>query len=695
MKTLAKRITVLLLTLAFLASLATNCFTASATEITAEDAVVSNVGATQNQLNIKARAEYMYGLTWVAQANVSIHSYSWYDTFYAGNTYHLPYGQGSVSNYIGYGVSPETFIRDAANANSVFYTKKCYAYDWYSTYYIQDCSGFVSWCWGLTAKQSTRSLANYSSYVASVTTNNIINYIQLGDALNRYDYHVVLVTDLIYTNGTLTGIEITEQTFPDTEKHVYTPSQLASTYSSYDGIYRYYGTVPASPGGVTKNHKLDGQDPVDMGKDFYARIANESIGKYFTDKDGEVWAEGLSGDANQVWHFMRQSNGEYLIGNSSTAKFLQVKDGVYKDGTRLVTGSMDYEDHQKFYVFYMYNNFYLMPAGADMTVDIDCSLFHTQICGTSTQNGVHEASFKARSLNIEVVSVYDGTRETSELGDSFVAEIKNVASGKYVTADGASLIGADKNGLDTQKWTFTRLPSGCYTIVSKSENLAIDVAHTLLAEGTPVDMYDLTNLNAQRFFLIKKDGSYYLKPTYTVNTLHYNSADNQFYTYATADDSAKLAAQKFELIIEGGAESELVLKDTSALSKDGTELNKVAIGQTASTILSNFENKEAVVKDAAGNDVSSTANVGTGYTVDLVVNGEKVDSVTVIILGEVTGDGLLNATDYLKIKSSLNGGEGLTGAYEKAADVDGNNELNGTDYMRVKAHFLGNYNLYK
>ncbi len=447
--------------------------------------------------------------------------------------------------------------------------------------------------------------------------------------------------------------------------------------------------------GDTTDHKLDGQDPVDMGKDFYARIANESIGKYFTDKNNEVWAENLTGNADQTWHFMRQGDGSYLIGNSATSKFLQVKDGVYKDGSRLVTGTMEYEDYQKFYVYYMYNNFYLMPAGKDMTVDIDCTLFHTQICGTSTQNGVHEPSFKARSLNIEVINIHDGTREISNLGDSFIAEIKNVASGKYVTADGASLIGADKNGLDTQKWTFTRLPSGCYTIVSKSENLAIDVAHTRLAEGTPVDMYDLTNLNAQRFFLIKKDGSYYLKPTYTVNTLHYNSADNQFYTYATADDSAKLAAQKFEIIIESEAESELVLKDSSALSKDGTDLTKVAIGQTASTILSNFENNEAVIKNANGGSVASTANVGTGYTVDLVINGEKVDSVTIVILGEVTGDGLLNATDYLKIKSSLNGGDALTGAYKKAADVDGNADLNGTDYMRVKAHFLGNYNLYK
>ena len=209
--------------------------------------VPAAAAVTQNQKNIAARADYLYGLTWVAQKTITAHAYSSYYTFYAGNTYHLPYGQGPTANYIGYGVTPEQFIKAAADPNSVFYAYKSSTGSWYSSYYITDCSGFVSWCWGLTAKQSTRSLANYSTRVGAVTTSNIINKLQIGDALNRYDYHVVLVTDLIYENGTLTGIEITEQTIPHTKRTIYTPSGLAQAYASYDGIYRYQGTVPAAP----------------------------------------------------------------------------------------------------------------------------------------------------------------------------------------------------------------------------------------------------------------------------------------------------------------------------------------------------------------------------------------------------------------------------------------------------------------
>ena len=446
--------------------------------------------------------------------------------------------------------------------------------------------------------------------------------------------------------------------------------------------------------GATSDHKLDGQDYVDMGKDFYARIANDNIGKYFTDENNEVWARDFTGAANQVWHFMRQANGAYLVGNSATSKFLSVKDGVYKDGTRLVTSSVTYDDYQKFYIFYMYNNFYMMPAGRDMTIDIDCSLFHTQVCGKETGYGKDEASFKARSLNLEIISIGDGTRDIANLGDSFQATIQNSASGKYVTANGSSLVAADKNNADTQKWNFTRLPNGSYTIVSQSENLAIDVTNTLLAEGTAVDMYNLTKLNAQTFFLIEKDGSYYIKPTYTLNTLHMNASTLDFAIYATGDDSTKLAAQKFEISILGSSESSLVIKDNSAYEKDEANLNNVAAGQTVSGLLSNFANENAVVYNEKGEAVTGNAKVGTGYTVSLVVDGKKVDTLTVIILGDVTGDGIVDGTDYLKIKSSILGGDTLTGAYGTAADVDGNNEVESTDYLRVKAHFLGTYNLF-
>ena len=83
--------------------------------------------------------------------------------------------------------------------------------------------------------------------------------LQIGDCLNSNDVgHVVLVTDLVYnSSGTLTSIEITEQTPPQLKRTWWTPSDLGANYGGYYGIYRYTGSVPAAPDGSTNSGSAD------------------------------------------------------------------------------------------------------------------------------------------------------------------------------------------------------------------------------------------------------------------------------------------------------------------------------------------------------------------------------------------------------------------------------------------------------
>lgn len=206
--------------------------------------------ATTSQNNIVARADYLYDKTWVCQSNVSGWNYNY--TFYAGNTYHLPYGQPINSGYyIGYGVSVDTFMNAANTYGSSFYNSRSTYGSTSSVYYATDCSAFVSWCWGVDRK-TTYSIPQISTYIGMATASNAYQ-LQLGDCLNSNDVgHVVLVTGLTYdSNGNLTQIEITEQTPPQLKRSYYTPSSLGSKYGTYYGIYRYSGTVPAAPEGYT------------------------------------------------------------------------------------------------------------------------------------------------------------------------------------------------------------------------------------------------------------------------------------------------------------------------------------------------------------------------------------------------------------------------------------------------------------
>ena len=203
--------------------------------------------ATTSQLNTVARAKYFYNQTWVCQKQV----YGWRNNyiFYKGSTYRAPYGQPAiVGKYIGYAVSIDDWLTATKSATSEFYTKRSHYNYWYSTYHATDCSAFVSWCWGI-ARNTTASINSITTNIGAVTTSNA-QKLQIGDALNSPSVgHVVLVTGLTTnSSGTITGIEITEQTPPQLKKSTYTPSSLYSNYSAYT-IRRYTGTVPAAPDG--------------------------------------------------------------------------------------------------------------------------------------------------------------------------------------------------------------------------------------------------------------------------------------------------------------------------------------------------------------------------------------------------------------------------------------------------------------
>ncbi|MBO7254361.1 MAG: hypothetical protein J6V36_03560, partial [Clostridia bacterium] len=109
----------------------------------------------------------------------------------------------------------------------------------------------------------------------------------------------------------------------------------------------------------------------------------------------------------------------------------------------------------------------------------------------------------------------------------------------------------------------------------------------------------------------------------------------------------------------------------------------VALGKTVKDVISQFDNENLSIYDFEGNALTDSATVGTGCIVKLTVNGKVVDSLTVIVKGDVTGEGTIDGTDYLRIKGEFLGTYKLEGAFAKAADVDGNENIDGTDYLRI------------
>ena len=86
---------------------------------------------------------------------------------------------------------------------------------------------------------------------------------------------------------------------------------------------------------------------------------------------------------------------------------------------------------------------------------------------------------------------------------------------------------------------------------------------------------------------------------------------------------------------------------------------------------------------------------GTGSTVKLTVNGTVKDFVTVIVFGDIDGDGTVSSVDYLRIKRNFAGLLNFTTNEFKAADVDEDGKISSTDYLKVKKYMGGIVDLYE
>ncbi len=141
----------------------------------------------------------------------------------------------------------------------------------------------------------------------------------------------------------------------------------------------------------------------------------------------------------------------------------------------------------------------------------------------------------------------------------------------------------------------------------------------------------------------------------------------------------------------------LELVDGSGYEIDGGLLRGVVEETELSLLLTHFKNNERVkVFDGDGLEVTASDEyVGTGYTVSLMHGDEKVHTVTVVILGDVNGNGRVDSNDYQRIRGYVFGNYIIEGAYFEAACVSGGSDVKPVDYQKVRSHVFGNYNIFE
>ena len=115
----------------------------------------------------------------------------------------------------------------------------------------------------------------------------------------------------------------------------------------------------------------------------------------------------------------------------------------------------------------------------------------------------------------------------------------------------------------------------------------------------------------------------------------------------------------------------------------------IASGTTPVSLASMLPGLEITVTNANGNVLDSNKPIGTGCTVTAAYKNMSLLAKTVIIRGDVDGDGKVSASDYLRVRRYILGTMELDGLFENAADVDGDGKVNAADYIRIRRAILG------
>ena len=141
------------------------------------------------------------------------------------------------------------------------------------------------------------------------------------------------------------------------------------------------------------------------------------------------------------------------------------------------------------------------------------------------------------------------------------------------------------------------------------------------------------------------------------------------------------------------ATSEATYISILGVNKDNNYIKGYGFNTSVDNIKNNVNGRaNVVVTNSSGNAISGGSLVGTGSTLT-ISDGTSSYSYTVVIKGDINGDGNINSADLLKIRQYLVGTVNLSDSFKDSADVNRDGKLNSADLLIIRQQLLGTYNI--
>lgn len=116
-------------------------------------------------------------------------------------------------------------------------------------------------------------------------------------------------------------------------------------------------------------------------------------------------------------------------------------------------------------------------------------------------------------------------------------------------------------------------------------------------------------------------------------------------------------------------------------------LRAIALDTDLTTLQQNLVPAELITVDKGSATAEDVA--ATGMTVTYTVGGEDLQTLTVVVTGDINGDGKCSLTDMVQLQSHLLEKTTLSGASLEAADLNGDGKVTLTDMVQITGVLLG------
>ncbi len=122
------------------------------------------------------------------------------------------------------------------------------------------------------------------------------------------------------------------------------------------------------------------------------------------------------------------------------------------------------------------------------------------------------------------------------------------------------------------------------------------------------------------------------------------------------------------------------------LNLKGNYVTNVSIGTTAGTLKSKTDSSEITFKKSNGSTLGDSEKITTGTKIKFK-SGEEY---TIVLYGDLTGDGDVDSADLLRMRQQLLGKVSLSGEYLEAAHVyNTSGKVDSADLLQLRRHLLG------